>query len=48
MSDNIKKIEKANMRHIYIRVYIDEFTNTAYIIGCINMQEFLKNVVLKK
>ena len=46
--DNIKKIEKANMRHIYIRVYIDEFTNTAYIIGCINMQEFLKNVVLKK
>lgn len=46
--EDIKKIETANMRHIYIRVYIDEATRAGYIIGCINMQEFIKKSVLKK
>lgn len=46
--EDIKLEEKMNMRHIYIRVYIDEITKIAYIIGCISMKNFANTMILKK
>jgi hypothetical protein len=46
--EDIKLEEKMNMRHIYIRVYIDEITNIAYIVGCISMKNFVNTMILKK
>ncbi len=45
---DIRQEERSNMRHIYIRVYIDVDEESAYIVGCIHMQDFIKTAVLKK
>lgn len=45
---DIKKEEFLNMRHLYIRIYIDENKLTAYIIGCISNKTFIDNSVIKK
>lgn len=46
--EDIRLEEKLNMRHIYIRIYIDEDTKIAYIIGCISMKTFANKMILKK
>jgi hypothetical protein len=46
--DDIKKEELLNMRHLYIRIYIDEKELVAYIIGCISNRTFIKNSKIKK
>lgn len=46
--EEIKSEEKLNMRHIYIRIYIDESTNIAYLVGCISMKTFASEMILKK
>lgn len=40
--------EYHNMRHIYIRVYIDEIQDIGYILGYINKRNFVQNMKLKK
>ena len=44
----LKENEIKSMRHIYIRVYIDEKEDTGYVIGCIGHKQFMKNGNLKK
>ena len=44
----MKSIEESNMRHLYIRIYIDEGKNTAYIIGSIWKTAFIQTAVIKK
>lgn len=44
----LKNIEKANMRHIYVRIYIDIEAQNAYIIGVISKDSFIKNAIIKK
>lgn len=44
----LKEIEKANMSHIYVRIYIDEEAQIAYIIGVISRDTFIKNMTIKK
>ena len=44
----IKEEEKKNMRHIYIRIYINEKEQKAYIIGCISNKTFIQNAIIKK
>lgn len=46
--DDIKAEEKANMRHIYSRVYIDEQKRVAYIIGVISNKSFISSSIIKK
>jgi len=36
------------MRHIYIRIYINEKEQKAYIIGCISNKTFIQNAIIKK
>lgn len=45
---DIQKEELLNMRHLYIRIYIDESNLTAYLIGCISNKTFINNSVIKK
>lgn len=45
---NLQNEEKINMRHIYIRIYIYEQNNEAYIIGWTSNTDFIKNAVVKK
>ena len=40
--------ELSNMRHVYVRVYIDIKNSIGYIIGYITNAEFIKNLNLKK
>lgn len=40
--------EKRNMKHIYIRVYIDESQSIAYIIGCISYKTFIQKGMIKR
>lgn len=46
--DELREIEKQNMRHIYFRVYISEKSNKAYIIWFIDKNYFSKNFIIKK
>ncbi len=46
--NDILEEEKNNMKHIYIRVYVDEANTQAYIIGCISHNGFIKNCSIKK
>ncbi|WNL34475.1 hypothetical protein QT384_10215 [Arcobacter cryaerophilus gv. pseudocryaerophilus] len=46
--NKIKNEELSNMRHVYIRVYIDIKNSIGYIIGYITNAEFIKNLNLKK
>lgn len=46
--NKIKNEELSNMRHVYIRVYIDIKNSIGYIIGYITNVEFIKNLNLKK
>jgi hypothetical protein len=46
--DKLLKDEYENMSHVYIRVYMDEPLDTAYIIGYVTKKDFIGNVVLKK
>lgn len=46
--EDILVIEKNNMKHIYVRVYIDEANSQAYIIGCISNNGFIRNCSIKK
>lgn len=44
----LKEIEMENMRHIYVRIYIDTEDKIAYIIGIISRGVFMKTMILKK
>lgn len=45
--EDLKLIEKRNMKHIYVRVYVDELENTGYIVGCISCKKFTENMQIK-
>ena len=44
----LREIEMENMRHIYVRVYIDTEYKIAYIIGIIGRGVFMKTMIIKK
>jgi len=45
---DIKKEEMLNMKHLYIRVYIDEYASNGYLIGCISHKTFIEKSEIKK
>lgn len=46
--EKIKQVEQNNMSFYYVRIYMDEAENIAYIIGFINKYLFIKNLALSK